>query len=62
MGLIGCLETSVMNYHSVLHNMPQEVQISYDDLAVQTLVWLPMVRFGVIGFGVVQGVLDDLTY
>jgi len=55
MGMIGCPETSVANCNSVLHNMPQEHRISHDDLALQTLVWLHMVRFRAIGFGVVPG-------
>jgi hypothetical protein len=40
----------VWNYHSVLHSISEERR-SHDGLAMQALVWLRMVQFGILWFG-----------
>ena len=42
MGLIGCPEMLVMNFHSMLHNIVEK-HISHDILATQALVWCVLV-------------------
>ena len=59
MGLIGCPEMSVRSHNGTLCNIPEEHRSHDDDLVIQALVWLCIVQFRAIWFGVVQfGALD----